>query len=239
VLELRRLVFMEAAESAARGQRVLMAAADTSKPLSSLESDPMDYVGLTKVHVVASLDTIKALDNVSTTLMEQTFALFELRFKVDEWQREAEQATAELQELNARRQYLVALASAEREPPVGFATLQPPAAEQVRLYGQMLQGLDELAQAILARRAAAEDAHSEQGIALWLRCFDASITYGKAMAAAAVAVRRELEQFGGFDGAAYERHVAELSERAVKAVRDLVTRVTAQGHSVPPGGGAR
>jgi hypothetical protein len=96
-MDLRRSLFLEAADSASRVQRALLAVADLDKPLSSLDclSEPMDYAGLAKAHLVAGMETIRALDSVSVGFVELLLGLCEVRFQAELSRAEVDEATNE------------------------------------------------------------------------------------------------------------------------------------------------
>jgi hypothetical protein len=171
------------------------------------------------------METIRALDDVSVSCMEQFLILLEDRFRIEIGRRKIEGATTRLEQLAAWREHIRGQLSVEGGRLVGFQTSAPSGAEErFRSYATAWERIQKDAEGVVGEVAALRRADDEHVVALALKSVDATLEYGKALAKALVAVRRELEQSEGFDAVEYERHVDELSAGVARAWQESVAR---------------
>jgi len=218
-LELRRDLYVQAADSAFRAQRALLRLGDSAQPLAELGSslDPVDLGGLSKAHLVGRLDTIKALDQVSMALVDAILALLDARIGVEVAKAECEQRSREVNNLEMYRTHLMAV-TREASAGIGFG---PP---QVESYIKQVEDIEaELRRARQPlEKANATLAGAERQ--LMLKSVGVALDYGAALARANVAVRAELEQIDGFDIKGYEQHIKESASRMTTVWQSFVSK---------------
>lgn len=220
-LQLRRDVYLQAADSALRARRALLDIANTNKPLTEIgqSADPVDFGGLAKTHLVGSLETIRAVQVIGDTLASQMLLLFEARFEFEEARVSVElieQRVAQLQSF--RDQYLAGVRQLAEQ-----RTLSP---EETRSYLQTFEQTQGELDKALQERTEAQPILQARQRELLFRSISAALEYGSAVARANVTVRSELEQDVGFDPVEYERLIQESSRRHREAWQDFVRRMS-------------
>ena len=101
-MHMRHEVYMQAAEGIAGSTEYFFRMANAEVPLSTIASMANNAAWITKVHTVASLETLSAFSEANAAFGVMTFDLLKLRFAVEE-------VTAEINALNSQNESCRAL----------------------------------------------------------------------------------------------------------------------------------
>ena len=187
-MQLRRDVFLEAAEGVAGSADYFMRFANVGVPLKDLGTSEARGGWLNKLYTVASLETIEAFALAGASLGAAAFDLFRQRIRIDEVSGQIDatdqQAQNVSQALERIREEATAQAGQERTPEVEqrFQELQ-------HHWNQMWQSLESLGlnrRTLQAQKSSLERHLLESAV-------DYSRTYQAKLRRAVVALRAELE----------------------------------------------
>lgn len=219
-IQLRRDIYLEAADSAVKAQRILADIARVDRPVAELGGvvAPLDLAGLSKAHLVGQFGTIQAFQELGQSLFTEMLSLLEARAEYEEAKLRSEELNDKAAQLVAHRDQFVA---GLRE----LANRIQLTAPQVADYVQSLAKTQQEVEATLQERVKADKTLLKHQRALVLKGLEAGLNYGRAMAVVGVAVRKELEEAADFDEQAYQRLISGSYEQAKAQWGEFVDRL--------------
>lgn len=218
-MQLRRDIYLEAADSAVKAQRVLSDIARVDKPVTEVTAiDPFDLAGLSKAHLVGGIETIKAFQGLGQTFIDAILRLIEYRAEYEEERLKSEELRERIAQLVAYRDHVVGLVRDVTNRIQLTAT-------QAKEYADSLAKTQQQVEATLQERAEVLQTLQKLKRQLNLAGVQAGLDYGRAMAGATVAVRKELGETAGFDEETYERLLTTAQEGISKQWKEFVDRL--------------
>lgn len=217
-MQLRRDVFLEAAEGVAGTVEYFMRFANVDIPITDVTSSNVRPGWLNKLYTVASLGSIEAFSDASATLGASAFDLFRRRLPLEDIKGKLAAANQQIEMMKVAQQGIrEAAATLNNQPPT------PDILDRLNLVQQHweqswaeLERLNEIVAALLAQRVRLQRELLETAVSY-------SSEYQKKLRKALVALRTELDI--PIDQAKFETSMGRIDAEMLQSLRRYLTRL--------------